>query len=134
MLKAPVWIATILLYFPSLSQFNRNDVIYAFDLFENGIASIELAQVSIAGEVMERARHFYSNYANVNGAIVGLVITSFIEWVQVQFPDIKQLKFAHVGAGAIALWTVNNIMNEYDRRLHELRAKEPSLSEKSECN
>ncbi|MGF1747671.1 hypothetical protein [Vibrio cionasavignyae] len=123
-LKLPVWVAIVFSYLPGFSQPNRKDVIDAYDLLENGVDDVELVNAQDARETMERARAFYNNYASVLGTLAGLVIAIAVEWLQAQFPDIKQLKFAHIGAGAIALWVVNIMMDEYDRRIIELREKE----------
>ncbi|MGF1775680.1 hypothetical protein [Vibrio nomapromontoriensis] len=122
--KIPIWAAIMLSYLPGFSQPNRKDVIDAYDLLENGVDDVELVNAQDARETMERARAFYNNYASVLGTLGGLVVAIAVEGLQAQFPDIKQLKFAHIGAGAIALWIVNIMMDEYDRRVIELREKE----------
>ncbi|MGR5284878.1 hypothetical protein ACP3V5_06140 [Vibrio maritimus] len=124
--KGPVWLAKVMSHLPGFSQPNRNDVIEAYEWFENGVVHVKLTEAESARKVMERARKFYSNYANVLGILVGISIAGLVEWLQVQYPEVKHIKYAHIGAGAATLWIINNIMNEYDRRVEELRALEPA--------
>jgi hypothetical protein len=116
--------ATVLSYLPVFSQPNKKDVINACSLLEYGTEDIDQASAQDTRETMERVRGFYNNYANVLGALGGLFIAFAVEWLQIQFPDIKQIKFAHIGAGVSALWLINVMMAEYDRRINELRNKE----------
>jgi hypothetical protein len=123
-LKLTLWVAIVFSCLPGFSQPNKKDVINAYNLLEYGTDDIDYANAQDAREAMERARAFYNNYANVLGTLGGLIIAFAVEWLQVQFPDIKQIKFAHIGAGASALWLTNVMMAEYDRRINELRDKE----------
>jgi len=123
-LFAPKWLANALVLLPGFTEPNRDDVIRADEILDNGIESVDQDQVQAARESMERARCFFNNYAYLVGLLGATVPGVLIEWLQSYFPDFQQLRIAHVGTGAAAIWITKNMMNEYDRRIEQLKEEE----------
>ncbi|AQQ00795.1 hypothetical protein B0W48_13835 [Pseudoalteromonas aliena] len=115
--------AKLLACFPGFTNPQRDDVIIANQVLNYGVAGIQHKDIPAIKESMDSAKSFYNKYARLLGFGIGATFSVFIEWVQSVYPDYHAIRAAHAGSGLIAGWIVNNIMSEYERRIHQLKEK-----------
>ncbi|MCF6459125.1 hypothetical protein [Pseudoalteromonas sp. MMG024] len=116
-------IVRVLAFLPGFTNPQRDDVIFANHIFNFGVKDIPDNDVAYAKEAMESARSFYHKYAHLLGLLVGGTISVGVEWLQHTYPEYHGIRAAHAGSGVAAGWVVNNIMSEYEKRIHQLKIK-----------
>ncbi|TDF35596.1 hypothetical protein EYS14_19495 [Alteromonadaceae bacterium M269] len=115
--------AKLLAFFPGFTNPQRDDVIIANRVLNDGVIDIQQSDLVTVKEAMEVAKSFYSKYARLLGLGLGAAVSVLVEWVQSIYPDYQGIRAAHAGSGVIASWVVSNIMSEYERRIHQLKER-----------